>query len=386
MIFLENNITTKSCMPVLCFVAIVLIAGSLIRQLWKPIWELSQTPARGPSESLLVGQASYFQSCLPVIAYGVLYAVFSATLIKYNKFLMTKERFPYAVNLTLGHMVSGSIFLFVLRKLVPSAFPSLEPDSAQPINWRLVTRSALPIAFAHSGQLVLSNAAYIYSSVAFIQMMKEGNLVLVYILSLIAGLEHFHSARVRLLICLALSTALTIQGEIAFSATGFMVQSCSQCIEAMRIVMQSILLSSAGQKQLDALSYNLCIMPPTSVLLSIFLGLCCTLLTNIHTAPLAAYLVWWPHLVANALVALALNICIALFISRSSAVGFIIVGILKDMSLIIIDVVVSGTELSDLQVFAFALQLVFAVCYSLFKVFGNQQDRATGKLGKSETS
>merc|ERR1719362_1683362 len=116
---------------------------------------------------------------------GLLYVVCSASLIKYNKFLMSRERFPYAVNLTFGHMVSGSIFLLFLRKLFPSAFPSLEPDSTQPVNWRLLTRGALPIATCLCGTLVFSNVAYMHISVAFIQMMKEVNVVVVYLFSLV---------------------------------------------------------------------------------------------------------------------------------------------------------------------------------------------------------
>jgi len=338
------------------------------------------TSTETPSSALAV----WLRTALPIAFYGVLYIVCSATLIKYNKFLMTANRFPYAVNMALGHQFSGSVLLFIMYRLRPSCFPSLQPENREEMDSGLFRRG-LPIAACFGGQLMLSNMAYLYSSVAFLQMMKEGNMFLVYSLSLVAGLERFQSTQARVLSCLALSTALTIEGELSFSIAGFTLQSCSQIMECLKIVWQSSMLS--GKRRLDSLSYNLLVQPATAgVLIAILVSARTGFVTSISMAPWSAYVTWWPHLVANAVVALALNISIALFIANTSAVGFIVAGIVKDVCLICADVVISGTELSNLQVGAFALQLVFAASYSLLKTFAKKEEAAAPDDSKPEKS
>mmetsp|Transcript_67548 Transcript_67548/g.133316 ORF Transcript_67548/g.133316 Transcript_67548/m.133316 type:complete len:488 (+) Transcript_67548:49-1512(+) len=333
-----------------------------------------------PNSALVV----WLRAALPVVFYGVFYVVCSATLIKYNKFLMTPNRFPYAANMALGHQISGSFFLFIMYKLRPSRFPSLQPENRHEMDSGLFTRG-LPIAVCFGGQLLLSNMAYLHSSVAFLQMMKEGNMFLVYSLALVAGLERFQSTQARVLACLAFSTALTIEGELSFSWAGFTLQCCSQVMECLKIVWQSSLLS--GKKRLDSLSYNLIVMPTAAGVLTVILfGSATGLVSNVSMAPWSAYVVWWPHLMANAVVALALNIAISLFMANTSAVGFIVAGIVKDVCLVCADVVISGTKLSHLQHGAFTLQLLFAASYSLLKTFAKKEETAAPedtKLGKS---
>merc|ERR550514_2055549 len=98
------------------------------------------------------------------------------------------------------HSSFSSIMAFMLYLVCPSLFGSLSGPKPIEVGRRLFLKGALPIALMFSGQLVLSNTAYIHSSVAFLQMMKESNLVMVYILSLFFQLEKF-SWRSAALIC-----------------------------------------------------------------------------------------------------------------------------------------------------------------------------------------
>lgn len=312
-------------------------------------------------------------SILPVIFYGALYIAASSALIKYNKFLITPGRFPYALNLTLGHQIIGSTSLYITYLLRPSLFSSLsDAEKRKDLTFRFWLMAVVPIALCFSGQLVLSNSAYEFSSVAFLQMMKESNIVLVYALSMMAQIERFESTRARILFCLFLSTSLTVQGELSFDVRGFAIQGTSQLMECSKIVLQAVLLSAAGSKGLDALSYNLMVQPTTAISVATYLGVCMLAIPRIQTASLADYATWWPHLLANGLTALALNLTASIFIARTSAVGFIVVGIMKDVVLILIDVLISGTPISGLQIVAFACQVIFVGCYSLFKTFSKE--------------
>merc|ERR1719247_2270595 len=127
-----------------------------------------------------------------VSMFGVGYVICSAGLIAYNKYLMNHDRFPFAICLVFIHAAFCSLCAGVLYLVKPSLFPSLsDPARKVPIDSSLILRGALPIAILFSAQLVLTNTAYLHSSVAFLQMMKEANLVLVYVLSLMASLEKF---------------------------------------------------------------------------------------------------------------------------------------------------------------------------------------------------
>jgi len=203
---------------------------------------------------------------------GVGYIATSAGLIAYNKFLIDHDRFPYAISLVLIHAIFCSAMAGLLYLIRPSLFPSLtDPEKKVAVDADLIFRGALPIAVFFSAQLVLSNTAYLHSSVAFLQMMKEANLVLVYTFSLIAAMEKFSWRSCGILAFIIVATTMTIHGEVNFSMTGFAIQGISQLFESCKIVLQAMLLSHAGRK-LDALTYVLIVMPLCAILLAA--GIC----------------------------------------------------------------------------------------------------------------
>jgi len=315
-------------------------------------------------------EGSPFSAMMTVTLCGLGYVTFSAGLIAYNKFLMHEDRFPYAISLVLLHAVFCSTFSFFLFLVRPSLFPSLtDPARKVAVDADLILKGALPIAVFFSAQLVLSNTAYLHSSVAFLQMMKEGNLVLVYAFSLIACLEKFSWRSIGILAFITFATSLTIHGEMNFSMTGFIIQGTGQIFECCKIVLQCMLLSSAGRK-LDALTYVMLVMPLCAVLLT---GGICLLMAFPHEhflVPEMSQLVqWWPHLLANACIAFGLNVVIALFVKHSSAIAFILAGILKDAMIVATSIMILREMISILQFVGFGLQLVGILTWSLIKTF-----------------
>merc|ERR1719390_515489 len=89
----------------------------------------------------------------------------------------------------------------------PRLFPSLQdPEQRKQITARLILEKFVPLSIFFAGTLVLSNQAYLYCSLAFLQMMKEANLVLVYVFCVIAGLELFRLNQVGVIIFISIST------------------------------------------------------------------------------------------------------------------------------------------------------------------------------------
>jgi hypothetical protein len=317
-----------------------------------------------------VGQVAPLQKWIHVGSLGLGYVACSAGLIAYNKYLIHEDRFPYAICLVFIHAIFCSACAGMLYLVMPSLFPSLsDPAKKVEVDSSLILNGALPIAVLFAAQLVLTNTAYLHSSVAFLQMMKEANLVLVYVLSLMASLEKFSWRSVGILVFIVFATTMTIHGEVNFSWTGFAIQGVGQIFECCKIVLQAMLLSSAGRK-LDALTYVLLVMPLCALVLGIGMGLLMAFPHSHFLTPEWHHLVqWWPHLLGNACVAFALNVVIALFVKHSSAVSFILAGIVKDAMIVAAGTFFFHEIVSFVQAVGFGLQLSGIMLWSTIKSF-----------------
>merc|ERR1711939_602950 len=155
---------------------------------------------------------------------------------------------------------------------------------------------------------VLSNEAYRYCSVPFIQMCKEANTFLAYGLAYALGRESWHLTRIRLLVLLALGCSVAIEGELQFSPYGFALQAGHQCVEVLKLVLQSSLFTD---HRLDAFTFTAIFSPLVCVstaMVSVMTGV-----SGRAGAPVASAferaVQFAPYLVANCLTAFGLNIC-----------------------------------------------------------------------------
>lgn len=330
----------------------------------------SDRPQLTPRRTADVNIYSWSAHMVTVGLFAVLYIANSSGLIAYNKWLVNKERFPYAAPLCFLHATLSSAFIFIMYFVRPQWFSSLtDPSERVPVDRNLILKGAVPVAALLSMSLVLSNTAYLHCSVAFLQMMKETNLVLVYMFSLLASLERFSWYSVALLLFIMLATTLTIHGELNFSPTGFMMQGIGQVCECTKIVLQAMLLSSTGKK-LDVLTYTMLVMP----LCCLFLGGGLIYLNamphaNFATPHLHEILFWSPHLLSNALLAFTLNLVIALFVKHSSAVAYLLAGICKDAMVVATGAWFLHEVVSLMQKVGFAMQLSGILVWSLIKLF-----------------
>jgi len=300
----------------------------------------------------------------------------SVVLINFNKYLISSKTFPFPMYLVLMHTITGTTFASILFRVQPSLFPSLsDPIGSMQFNTEVVFRKAFLVAIASAGNLVLSNMAYMYATVAFLQFMKEGNVVLVYVASLITGLEFFKMRSLGALLFIMAATSVCIAGELHFSALGFLIQGMSQVFEVIRIVLQTMLLSASGMK-LDALTYVLVVMPMCfAVLLGTMLmlhGLEFAGVPGVVAVPAPSWTelrLALPLLAANAVVAFSLNVTIALFIKNTSAVSMVLAGIVKDCAVVLLSLVIFQETITRNQAIGFAMQLVGVFLWSIMKQF-----------------
>lgn len=309
-------------------------------------------------------------SAFTTLALGALYVGASSGLIAFNKFLMEEDRFPFAIALVLGHMLVSFVCALTLYLCAPSLFPSLQdPESRKQIDAALILKKFLPLSIFFAGTLVLSNQAYLYCSLAFLQMMKEGNLVLVYTFCVLLSLERFQWRLVGVILFISVSTALTIYGEIRFVWIGFVIQFGSQICETLKLALQNLLLASNGLK-FDPMTFVLIMTPLVSAILAVKL-----VVFQFHDHVGERFMHWWPYLAVNALLAFFLNVVIAAFIKHSSAVAFILAGIIKDICIVLASTMIFNERVSALQTLGFSLQLLGIFVYSLMKIFPDAFDR-----------
>mmetsp|Transcript_19987 Transcript_19987/g.35471 ORF Transcript_19987/g.35471 Transcript_19987/m.35471 type:complete len:395 (-) Transcript_19987:64-1248(-) len=302
-----------------------------------------------------------------VVFFGAMNCMGSAVVIAFNKYLLSAHRFPFVSCLVIAHCAVGWAMAAVLYLLKPSWFPSLIGEKKVNVNFELIAKGALPIAWLFAAQLVLSNMALEFCSIAFLQMMKETSVVLVYMLSVAFSMEVYDHQKGLLIIFILFATWLTIHGEIRFSLVGFLLQASCMVFQAFCVVLQGKLLASSTGQKLDPLSYVLIIMPLSGLMLIVAVG-------GVHYNEAAALpslsllQEWLPTIFLNATCAFAHNIVVCFFFKYSSALTVSLNAIMKDSFIVACSSVALQEPITLLQKLGFGLQLSAVATFSLLKL------------------
>merc|ERR1719498_586246 len=169
--------------------------------------------------------------------------------------------------------------------------------------------------------------------------------------------------QVGVILFISISTTLTIYGEIKFVWIGFAIQFGSQICETLKLTLQNLLLAANGMK-FDPLSFVLLMTPLCTTVLFVKL-----LIFQFHDHVWDHFVIWWPVLLGNAILAFFLNVVIACFIKHSSAVAFILAGIIKDVCIVLASTMIFNEHVTTLQCIGFTLQLLGIFVYSIMKTF-----------------
>ena len=170
-----------------------------------------------------------------------LWITLSSGVILYNKWVLAFSGFPYPLALTLFHMGFCSSLAFILVRLL---------KVVEPINMSSHTymTSVVPIGVLFSATLCMSNAAYLFLSVSFIQMLKATIPVATFLIGCIARLETFKWLSLINVVVISVGVMIASYGELNFNVVGVALQMASVVIEAVRLIMVQILLQSKGLK------------------------------------------------------------------------------------------------------------------------------------------
>eukprot|EP00930_Biecheleria_cincta_P085612 TRINITY_DN7499_c0_g1_i2.p1 TRINITY_DN7499_c0_g1~~TRINITY_DN7499_c0_g1_i2.p1 ORF type:complete len:498 (-),score=65.07 TRINITY_DN7499_c0_g1_i2:374-1867(-) len=308
---------------------------------------------------LVVLKAMYPTSgVIRAVSLSSCYILASTVMIESNKWLMQATHYPYPLTMTAGHMLVSTVLANVLRFFCPSAFPALATID---INWRFCLKF-LPIGAFFALSIVCGNAAYQHLSVAFLQIMKESNIAVVYCLSVVVGLESLLRCSVTLLVITLFGAVLAVLNEMHFDMIGFLIQLTSSLSEASKVVIQGVLMS--GSAKLDPLTMVLFMAPACLLIISIPM-----LISDAHRLPeIATHLqIYWPIIALNACLAFVLNVIVAQCIKHLSPIGFLLAGVVKDIAIILISTAFLGESLTIQQDIGFCIALIGVGLYSVYK-------------------
>ncbi|CAN8229693.1 unnamed protein product [Cochlearia groenlandica] len=306
--------------------------------------------------------------------YVAIWIFLSFTVIVYNKYILDKKMYnwPYPITLTMIHMAFCSSLAVILIKV----FKIVEPVS---MSRETYLRSVVPIGALYSLSLWLSNSAYIYLSVSFIQMLKALMPVAVYSIGVLLKKESFKSETMTNMLSISFGVAIAAYGEAKFDTWGVILQLGAVAFEATRLVLIQILLTSKG------INLN----PITSLY---------------YVAPCCLVFLFFPWIFVelpilkekssfhfdfaifgtNSLCAFALNLAVFLLVGKTSALTMNVAGVVKDWLLIAFSWSVIKDTVTPINLFGYGLAFLGVAYYNHCKLQALKAKDAQKKVMESD--
>ena len=300
--------------------------------------------------------------------------ILSISTILFNKWILYYYGFPFPITLTLCHMMVGFLLSFFFCKICKWII--IPPN----IDWNFIINRLLPIGFFFAMTISSSNAAYMYISVSFIQMLKELTTAIVLTISIIKGLEIFSFSLLSSIVTISLGVFIACYGTIEIqSYFGVGLQLTAVISEAIRLYFLQINLQGTDIKL-------------NSITMIYFLShICfCTLLVPFFVLEYEKLLnhmknIYVNHnnnnnfikllgyLLLNGLVVFFLNLSILLFITKTSSLTLNVAGVVKNIGLIFLSSLLFHTHITFISCFGYTISILGLFMYIYIKYKRKQQ-------------
>lgn len=228
-------------------------------------------------------------------------------------------------------------------------------------NLWLIAKWIAPLGLLFALALYCSNQAYKYSSVAFLQFCKQGNVAVMFFMSCAVGSQTFSWHKLSVLIVVIAGCTTCAHGEIHFVMVGLILQLASQLTECSKNLIGEAVMHGAGLK-LDVLTFVLFQAPFSLIFLTV--GVVATWTPDV----LVDFKRHWHWVMVNALIAFLLNVLIAVTLKKLSALSFVIIGVVKDMVIVSSSALVFGDPVSQTQQVGFMVTIVGVLLWSRLKM------------------
>nr|BAD91176.1 plastidic phosphate translocator-like protein1 [Mesembryanthemum crystallinum] len=306
--------------------------------------------------------------------YVAIWIFLSFTVIVYNKYILDRKMYnwPFPISLTMIHMSFCSSLAFFLVKILKL----VEPVA---MSREVYLSSVVPIGMLYAFSLWLSNSAYIYLSVSFIQMLKALMPVAVYSIGVMFKKENFKGETMTNMVSISVGVAIAAYGEAKFDAWGVTLQLGAVAFEATRLVMIQILLTSKG------ISFN----PITSLY---YVAPCCLVFLSIpwilveypKLRDSSSFHLDWFIFGTNSLCAFALNLAVFLLVGKTSALTMNVAGVVKDWLLIAFSWSVIKDTVTPINLFGYGLAFLGVAYYNHTKLQALKAKEAQKKAAQAD--
>ncbi|ONK81374.1 uncharacterized protein A4U43_C01F28360 [Asparagus officinalis] len=290
--------------------------------------------------------------------YLLIYILLSSGVILYNKWVLSPKyfKFPFPITLTMIHMGFSGAVAFILVRVLKVVAPVK-------MTFQIYVTCVVPISAFFASSLWFGNTAYLYISVAFIQMLKALMPVATFLMAVICGTDKLRCDLFLNMLLVSVGVVISSYGEIHFNTIGTVYQCTGIVAEALRLVLTQVLLQKKGLtlNPVTSLYY----IAPCSF---IFLFIPWYLLEQPEMEVSQIQFNFWIFF-SNALCALALNFSIFLVIGRTGAVTIRVAGVLKDWILIALSTIIfPESTITGLNIIGYAVALCGVVIYNYLKV------------------
>lgn len=307
-------------------------------------------PASGQSRVAKKVFQSYF--------YVLVWMSNSIAVILANKWLLAYSGFPFPVTLTLWHMSICSTIGFLCVRVFKVVKSHNMPSSEY-------VRRVLPIGMLYAASLWLSNSAYLYLSVSFIQMTKSLMPGLVYGCGIMLGTEKFKLGSAMNMTLIAFGVLVCAVGESNLVVKGLLQQLVALLFEAARLTLVQILMAGKGIKLNPLQSLYYYVSP--ACLVCLLVPFVFVELEALQANPPVIY----PAIfLGNGLIAFSLNLAVFLLIGKTSALTMNIAGVIKDWALIFFSYSVFKAPVTALNLFGYLFCCSGVAVYNWQKLQG----------------
>ena len=307
-------------------------------------------------------------------SYVAIWIFLSFSVIVYNKYILDKKMYnwPFPISLTMIHMS----FCATLAILLVRVLRIVEPVS---MSRHVYLSSVVPIGALYSLSLWLSNSAYIYLSVSFIQMLKALMPVAVYSIGVLLRKESYKNDTMFNMLSISLGVGVAAYGEARFDAWGVLLQLGAVAFEATRLVMIQILLTSKG------ISLN----PITSLY---YVAPCCLVFLSIPwifveypvLRDTSSFHFDFVIFGTNSFCAFALNLAVFLLVGKTSALTMNVAGVVKDWLLIAFSWSVIKDTVTPINLFGYGLAFLGVAYYNHSKLQALKAKEAQKKTAQPD--
>ncbi|KAK4349118.1 hypothetical protein RND71_031873 [Anisodus tanguticus] len=306
--------------------------------------------------------------------YVAIWIFLSFTVIVYNKYILDRKLYgwPFPISLTMIHMSFCSSLAFLLVRV----FKVVDPVS---LSLNVYLTCILPIGALYSVSLWLSNSAYIYLSVSFIQMLKALMPVAVYTIGILFKKDSFNNSTMGNMLAISVGVAIAAYGEAKYDSWGVILQLLAVLFEATRLVMIQILLTSKGIS-LNPITSLYYVAPSCLVFLSIpwiFVELPVLRENSSFQFDFAIF-------GTNSLCAFALNLAVFLLVGKTSALTMNVAGVVKDWLLIAFSWSVIKDTVTPLNLIGYGLAFLGVAYYNHQKLQAMKAKEAQKKAQQAD--